>query len=158
MFSRRGRGGKEEQAAGVEAGEGDITDQRRDFCGGSERRAERVVGRGRRSVAASAGLPRRPPVFIPRRRRPPPAVAWLRLPFYLPATYLPFPTAHLRCARPRAGVPCATNPPLPPKPVAWRGMETGNGRGKLMAGGVYVPPPVNSWISLAILVGDQFKS
>jgi len=116
LFSRRGRGGNEEQAAGVEAGEGDITDQRRDFCGGSERRAERGVGRGRRSVAASAGLPRRPPVFIPRRRRPPPAVAWLRLPFYLPATYLPFPPAHLRCARPRAGVPCATNPTLPPKP------------------------------------------
>jgi len=51
----------------------------------------RVVGKGgRRSVAASAGLPRRPPVFIPRRRRPPPAVAWLRLPpLLLPARHLP---------------------------------------------------------------------
>jgi len=122
LFSRRGRG-----AGGGCGGRREIslTSGEISVVGASAERSDsrgaggRVVGKGgRRSVAASAGLPRRPPVFIPRRRRPPPAVAWpwLRLPFYLPATHLPFPTAHLRCARPRAGVPCATNPPLPPKP------------------------------------------
>jgi len=146
----------------VEAGEGDITDQRRDFCGGSERRAERVVGRGRRSVAASAGLPRRPARFYTADGGGLPLLSpgfVSPLFFYLPATYLPFPgSPHLRdtaCRRALRHQP--RSPPLPPKPVAWRGMETGNGRGKLMAGGVYVPPPVNSWISLAIPVGDQFK-
>ena len=83
----------------MEAGEGDITDQRRDFCGGSERRAERVVGRGTEGDALSplrlVSLGGRPFLYRDGGSLPPLSPGFVSpLFFYLPATYLPFP--HLR--------------------------------------------------------------
>jgi hypothetical protein len=111
---------------------------------------------GRRSVAASVGLPRRPPVFIPRRRRPPPAGCnAIRLsPGFVSSFTCHLPAfSRLTCARPRAGVPCATNPDSSASAGAGdlaRKLVTVD---EVNGGGVYVLAPVNCWISLVLPIG-----